>query len=174
MIDDLIDISRIVTGKLRVLTEPLDLRGSVESAVDAIRASAELAGITLRLHLPVNPCLIKGDRDRLQQIVWNLLSNAVKFAPGGDVNVELTGVGDHLELSVTDNGIGIAPEFIDKVFDRFRQADASVTREHGGLGIGRRWSRSSSSCTGARFGPKVPDAARAPDLPLRSPATTAM
>ena len=77
MIDDLIDISRIVTGKLRVLTEPLDLRGSVESAVDAIRASAELAGITLRLHLPVNPCLIKGDRDRLQQIVWNLLSNAV-------------------------------------------------------------------------------------------------
>ena len=136
MIDDLIDISRIVTGKLRVLTEPLDLRGTVESAVDAIRTSAELAGITLRLHLPADPCLIKGDRDRLQQIVWNLLSNAVKFAPGGDVDVELAGAGDHLELSVADSGIGISPEFIDKVFDRFRQADASVTREHGGLGIG--------------------------------------
>jgi signal transduction histidine kinase len=136
MIDDLIDISRIVTGKLRVLTEPLDLRVSVESAVEAIRASAELAGLTLRLHLPASPCLIKGDRDRLQQIVWNLLSNAVKFAPGGEVDVTLVDAGDHLELSVVDNGIGIAPEFIDKVFDRFRQADASVTREHGGLGIG--------------------------------------
>jgi signal transduction histidine kinase len=136
MIDDLIDISRIVTGKLRVLTEPIDLRGSIESAVDAIRASAELAGITLRLHLPATACLIKGDRDRLQQIVWNLLSNAVKFAPGGEVDVELIQADDHLELSVADNGIGIEPEFIDKVFDRFRQADASVTREHGGLGIG--------------------------------------
>jgi len=136
VIDDLIDISRIVTGKLRVMTEPVDLRSVVEAAVEAIRPSAAHAGITLAVNLPQTACVIQGDRDRLQQIVWNLLSNAVKFAPGGRVAVAVTADGDRLKLTVTDDGIGIAPDFIGHVFDRFRQADSSITREHGGLGIG--------------------------------------
>ena len=136
VIDDLIDISRIVTGKLRVVTEPLDLRGVVEAAVDAIRPAADHADISLIVSMPENACVIKGDRDRLRQIVWNLLSNAVKFAPGGIVRVTVSQESSQLRLTVSDTGVGIAPEFQAHVFDRFRQADSSITREHGGLGIG--------------------------------------
>ncbi len=136
VIDDLIDISRIVTGKLRVVADPLDLRSVVESAVEAIRPAAEHAGITLMVSMAENACVIKGDRDRLRQVVWNLLSNAVKFAPGGVVRVTVSQESDQLRLTVSDTGVGIAPEFQAYVFDRFRQADSSITREHGGLGIG--------------------------------------
>ena len=136
VIDDLIDISRIVTGKLRVTTESVDLRSVVESTVDAIRPAAEHARVTLRVQLPATPCVINGDRDRLQQVVSNLLSNAVKFAAGGTVRISLTTDASHLRLVVEDDGQGIPPEFLAHVFDRFRQADASTTREHGGLGIG--------------------------------------
>jgi len=136
VIDDLIDISRIVTGKLRVVAEPLDLRGVVEAAVEAIRPAADHAGISLIVSLPETACVIKGDRDRLRQIVWNLLSNAVKFAPGGVVRVTIHPESNRLRLTVSDTGVGIAPEFQAYVFDRFRQADSSITREHGGLGIG--------------------------------------
>jgi signal transduction histidine kinase/ActR/RegA family two-component response regulator len=136
VIDDLIDISRIVTGKLRVVTEPLDLRSVVEAAVDAIRPDADHAGISLIVSLPDDACVIKGDRDRLRQIVWNLLSNAVKFAPRGVVRVTVSQETNQLRLTVSDTGVGIAPEFQAHVFDRFRQADSSITREHGGLGIG--------------------------------------
>jgi signal transduction histidine kinase/ActR/RegA family two-component response regulator len=136
VIDDLIDISRIVTGKLKVLSEPLDLRQVVDSAVEAIRPTAEQARIALTVELPPDACTVHGDSDRLQQIVWNLLSNAVKFAPGGHVRVSVSQRDDTLSLTVSDDGIGIAPEFLGHVFDRFRQADSSITREHGGLGIG--------------------------------------
>jgi len=136
VIDDLIDISRIVTGKLRVVAEPLDLRGVVEAAVEAIRPTADHAGISLIVSLPENNCVIKGDQDRLRQIVWNLLSNAVKFAPGGVVRVTVRHATNQMRLTVSDTGVGIAPEFQAHVFDRFRQADSSITREHGGLGIG--------------------------------------
>jgi signal transduction histidine kinase/ActR/RegA family two-component response regulator len=136
VIDDLIDISRIVTGKLRVVTEPLDLRGVVEAAVDAIRPTADHAGISVIVSMPADACVIKGDRDRLRQIVWNLLSNAVKFAPRGVVRVTVSQESNQLRLTVSDTGVGIAPEFQAHVFDRFRQADSSITREHGGLGIG--------------------------------------
>jgi signal transduction histidine kinase/CheY-like chemotaxis protein len=136
VIDDLIDISRIVTGKLRVVTEPLDLRLVVEAAVEASRAAANHAGISLIVSMPEKACVIKGDPDRLRQIVWNLLSNAVKFAPGGVVRVTVSQESSQLRLTVSDTGVGIAPEFQAHVFDRFRQADSSITREHGGLGIG--------------------------------------
>jgi signal transduction histidine kinase/ActR/RegA family two-component response regulator len=136
VIDDLIDISRIVTGKLRVVTEPLDLRGVVEAAVEAIRPAAEHAGIALIVSQPEHACVIKGDRDRLRQIVWNLLSNAVKFAPGGVVRVTVSQESSQLRLTVSDTGVGISPEFQAHVFDRFRQADSSITRQQGGLGIG--------------------------------------
>jgi signal transduction histidine kinase/ActR/RegA family two-component response regulator len=136
VIDDLIDISRIVTGKLRVVSEPLDLRGVVDAAVDAIRPSADVAGVTIIVSMPEKACVVRGDRDRLQQVVWNLLSNAVKFAPKGVVRVTVSQEVDQLRLTVSDTGVGIPPEFQAHVFDRFRQADSSITREHGGLGIG--------------------------------------
>ncbi|MEO6224160.1 MAG: ATP-binding protein [Vicinamibacterales bacterium] len=136
VIDDLIDISRIVTGKLRVVTEPLDLRAVVELAIEAIRPAADHAGTALIVTIPDTACVIKGDSDRLRQIAWNLLSNAVKFAPGGVVRVTVSQEVDQLRLTVSDTGLGIAPEFQAHVFDRFRQADSSITREYGGLGIG--------------------------------------
>jgi signal transduction histidine kinase/ActR/RegA family two-component response regulator len=136
VIDDLIDISRIVTGKLRVQTEPVDLRPVVEAAVESIRPAAEQAGITLIVTLPPSTCIINGDADRLRQVVWNLLSNAVKFARRGTVHVTVSEERRGLQLVVADNGVGIVPEFLPHVFDRFRQADSSITREQGGLGIG--------------------------------------
>lgn len=136
VIDDLIDISRIVTGKLRVMPEPVDLRQVVEASVEAIRPMAAHAGVTLKVSLPDDACVINGDRARLQQIVWNLLANAVKFAPNGHVTVAVTQDDGFLDLVVSDDGQGIPLEFLPHVFDRFRQADSSVTRQHGGLGIG--------------------------------------
>lgn len=136
VIDDLIDISRIATGKLRMMAEPLDLRTVVEGAIESIRPAAMHAGINVTVDMPPVPCVITGDRERLEHVVWNLLSNAVKFAPHGQVTVALKRSDETFELVVADNGVGIAPEFIGQVFDRFRQADASTTREQGGLGIG--------------------------------------
>jgi signal transduction histidine kinase/ActR/RegA family two-component response regulator len=136
VIDDLIDISRIVTGKLRVDPQPVDLRNVVEASVEAIRPMADHGRVALTVTLPADACVIMGDRARLQQVVWNLLSNAVKFAPAGRVLIEVRQEDAHLDLIVSDDGQGIAPEFLPHVFDRFRQADSSVTRQHGGLGIG--------------------------------------
>lgn len=136
VIDDLIDISRIVTGKLRVTPEPVDLRQVVEASVEAIRPMAAHGGVTLKVTLPEETCVISGDRARLQQVVWNLLSNAVKFAQNGHVTVSVTQHDNFLDLIVSDDGQGIPVEFLPHVFDRFRQADSSVTRQHGGLGIG--------------------------------------
>ncbi|GMV23442.1 MAG: hypothetical protein AMXMBFR57_33910 [Acidimicrobiia bacterium] len=136
VIDDLIDISRIVSGKLRVERQPVDLRSVVENAIEAQRSALESARIRLHLSAPVTPCVIVGDADRLKQVVWNLLSNTIKYAPGGRVSVTLRHEGARVALEVRDDGIGITPAFLPHVFDRFRQADSSVTREHGGLGIG--------------------------------------
>ena len=111
-------------------------RNDLDAAVEAIRGAADLAGVTLIVSKPDTSCVIKGDRDRLRQIVLNLLSNAVKFAPRGVVRVTLSQEGSQVRLTVSDTGVGIATEFQAHVFDRFRQADSSITREHGGLGIG--------------------------------------
>jgi signal transduction histidine kinase/ActR/RegA family two-component response regulator len=137
VIDDLIDISRIVTGKLRVRFETVDLRAAVEAAAESIRPSTEHKGVSMTIELPADPAPLQADRDRLQQVIWNLMSNAVKFTPsGGTVAVSLLVSPDAYEVVVTDSGMGIAPEFLPHVFDRFRQADASMTREFSGLGIG--------------------------------------
>ena len=137
VIDDLIDISRIVKGKLRVRFEPLDLRSVAEASVDVIRPVAEQKGLHLQILQPDVACLVSGDRDRLQQIVWNLLSNAVKFTPtGGTVSVDVEQSATACLVRVRDTGIGIDPAFLPHLFERFRQADASMTREHSGLGIG--------------------------------------
>ena len=137
IVDDLLDVSRALSGKLRLNIEPVDLVGVIKSAVDTIRPASDAKGIRVEVRLEPIADLVSGDADRLQQIVWNLLANSVKFTPSrGQIVVTLSQVGNHAEIGVTDNGIGIDAGFLPHVFDRFRQADASRTREHGGLGLG--------------------------------------
>ncbi|HLM00633.1 MAG TPA: PAS domain S-box protein [Pyrinomonadaceae bacterium] len=138
LIDDLLDISRIITGKLRLDVRRVDLPGVIMAAVEAARPAADAKNIRLETSL-VDPqaATISGDPDRLQQIVWNLLSNAIKFTPEtGRVELRLTRVGSRIEVAVADTGAGIEPEFLPFVFERFRQSDGSTTRRHGGLGLG--------------------------------------
>ena len=137
LIEDILDVSRIVTGKLRLDVRPVDLDGVVEAAIDAMRPAAEAKGIRIETILDPRAGPISGDPNRLQQVIWNLVSNAVKFTDkGGRVQVQLKRVGSHVEIVVSDTGQGIAAEFMPYVFDRFRQADATSTRRHGGLGLG--------------------------------------
>lgn len=136
LVDDLLDVSRIIAGKLHLELQLLDLTTVMMTAVDSVRHAAEVKNIELQMQLAhVEPIL--GDQNRLQQIVWNLLSNAVKFTPsGGRVEVSLRQVGSVVELMVRDTGVGIKSEFLPHVFERFRQADGSTTRKFGGLGLG--------------------------------------
>ncbi len=137
LIDDLLDVSRIITGKLRLDVRAVDLSGVITTAVDAARPGAEAKNIRLQTLLDPQAGPISGDPDRLQQVVWNLLSNAVKFTPkGGRVQIRLERVNSHIEIVVSDTGKGIEAEFLPFVFDRFRQSDGSMTRRHGGLGLG--------------------------------------
>ena len=137
LIEDILDVSRIVSGKLRLKIQPVDLPSVVEAAVDSVRHAAEAKGVALHVGLDPGQGSIHGDGDRLQQVVWNLLSNAIKFTPrGGRVDVQLARANAHVELQVRDSGQGIKPEFLPHVFERFRQADSSSTRAHGGLGLG--------------------------------------
>lgn len=137
VIDDLIDVSRIVTGKVHLTFDSIDLRDVVTGGVEDIRPTAQAKGVTLTADLPSEPCVTRGDRARLQQVVWNLLSNAITFTPpAGTVSLSLASVDGMLELNVVDTGVGISESFLPHVFDRFRQADGSITREHGGLGLG--------------------------------------
>ncbi len=136
LIDDLLDMSRIVTGKLRLSLETLDLRSVVASAVEAVRPAAAARGVALEL-IDGRSLPVRGHEVRLQQVAWNLLSNAVKFTPrGGRVRVSLAHTHAGVELQVVDSGVGIPADFLPHVFDRFRQADGSSTRHHGGLGLG--------------------------------------
>ena len=136
LIDDLLDVSRIISGKLRLDLRPVDLLHVVQAAIDVVRPAAEAKDIHLEVELG-SGMIISGDPDRLQQVVWNLLSNAVKFTPqGGVVRVALQRVNGSIKVSVSDNGQGIRPEFMPFVFDRFQQADGSLSRKHGGMGLG--------------------------------------
>jgi signal transduction histidine kinase/ActR/RegA family two-component response regulator len=137
LIDDLLDVSRIITGKLRLNVRGVDLENVISAALDAARPAAEAKDIRLEMPVDFPPEIISGDPDRLQQVIWNLLSNAVKFTPkGGRVEVRLQRVHSHIEISVADTGQGISPELLPFVFERFRQADQTTTRQHGGLGLG--------------------------------------
>jgi signal transduction histidine kinase/ActR/RegA family two-component response regulator len=137
LIEDLLDISRVITGKLSLTVERLDVESVIQAAVDSIRVAAEAKGVRLQTVLDSFACTVSGDRGRLQQVVWNLLSNAIKFTPrGGRVRVQLERVESSVEITVSDTGRGISPEFLPYVFERFRQADAGITRAHGGLGLG--------------------------------------
>ncbi len=137
LIEDLLDMSRIVSGKLRLEIQEMDPAESVRAALEIVTPAARAKDISLKfLTVPLDRSF-SGDPGRIQQIVWNLVSNAIKFTPvGGSVRVILRDTGTHAELEVSDSGQGIAPEFLPHMFDRFRQADASTNRAHGGLGIG--------------------------------------
>ncbi|HKQ51155.1 MAG TPA: PAS domain S-box protein [Pyrinomonadaceae bacterium] len=137
LIEDLLDVSRIITGKLRIDVRQLDPNTFVEAAVEAVRPAAEAKGVRLQKIMDTGVVSVSGDPVRLQQIVWNLLSNAIKFTPKrGRVQVRLERVNSHVEIAVSDTGMGIAAEFLPHVFDRFRQADQRTTRQHGGMGLG--------------------------------------
>jgi signal transduction histidine kinase len=170
VIEDLIDVSRIVTGKLRLTIEPVDLRAVVEAAIDVVGPAARAKHLRLDVTMPPEPCVIQGDYDRLRQVLWNLLSNAIKFTPaGGSVHVTLASGAETCTIEVTDTGVGIPASFLPHVFERFRQADGSMTREYGGLGIGLAivkelvdmhggavTARSAGSGTGATFEVRLP------------------
>jgi len=137
LIEDLLDTNRIVSGKVRLDVQETDLAMIVQQAANSVRPSADAKGI--RLRQIVDPLIgpVSGDPGRLQQIVWNLLSNAVKFTPkGGKIDVILQRVNSHIEITVNDSGIGIKPDLLPHLFERFRQGDSSTTRTHGGLGLG--------------------------------------
>ena len=136
LIEDLLDVSRILLGKMTVTLEPVAMATVVASVLDSVRPAADTAGVELSSTM-ISSGLIRGDAPRVHQIVWNLISNAVKFTPaGGRVSVELTEDGGRVELRVRDTGVGIAPEFLPHVFERFRQAETSSARSHSGLGLG--------------------------------------
>jgi PAS domain S-box-containing protein len=137
LIDDLLDVSRIITGKLRMDVRPADPNLFIEAAIDAVKPAAEAKGVRLQKIMDTSAVSVPGDPIRLQQVVWNLLSNAIKFTSrGGRVQVRLERVNSHVEIVVSDTGEGIAREFLPHVFDRFRQADQRTTRMHGGMGLG--------------------------------------
>ena len=137
LIEDLLDMSRIEAGKLHLDIQPVDLAEIVNASLETVRPAAQGKEIRLTSAFSSIGGIVIGDRNRLQQILWNLLINAVKFTPkGGRVHVLIERSNSHVDLSVTDSGQGIAPEFLGAVFDRFRQADSSTTRRHGGLGLG--------------------------------------
>ncbi len=137
IIEDLLDMSRIISGKVRLDVQRIDLIAVIEAAIQTARPAAEAKEIRIVPVLDPRAAPVSGDPNRLQQVFWNLLSNAVKFTSrGGRIQVLLERVNSHVEVSVIDSGEGIKPEFLPHVFDRFRQADASTTRRHGGLGLG--------------------------------------
>ncbi|HKY30352.1 MAG TPA: ATP-binding protein [Pyrinomonadaceae bacterium] len=137
IIEDILDVSRVITGKLQLNLGPVDLVAVVDAALDAVRPALEAKNIHIETIIDAGLRIVPGDSDRLQQVVWNLLSNAAKFTPeGGKVEVRVSQDVAHVQVQVCDTGPGIDPIFLPHVFERFRQADGSITRMHGGLGLG--------------------------------------
>lgn len=137
LVNDLLDISRAITGKIKMFPSQVDLANIVDVALEDARLALEAKRLQIHVQLERKHTMLRGDADRLQQIVWNLLTNAIKFTPkGGEVYIDMRRVESDLELVVQDTGVGIAAEFLPHVFDSFRQSDSSATRVHGGLGIG--------------------------------------
>ena len=137
LVDDLLDVSRIITGKLRMDVRPADPNVFIDAAVEAVKPAADAKGVRVQKVVDTGPISIPGDPVRLQQVVWNLLANAIKFTPrGGRVQIRSERVNSHLEIIVSDTGQGISSDFLPHVFDRFRQADQKTSRHHGGMGLG--------------------------------------
>jgi len=137
IIEDLLDVSRIVTGKLRINTQPVDVLLVIHAAIESVRPAAEAKEIKIATHVEAPDTIVRADLDRMQQVLWNLLANAVKFTPaGGMIDVHLEKHDSLAEIRIEDSGPGIPPEFLPRIFERFSQADGSSTRKHGGLGLG--------------------------------------
>jgi CheY-like chemotaxis protein/nitrogen-specific signal transduction histidine kinase len=137
IVDDILDVSRIITGNLYLDLHPLQLAPVVKNAINVVRPTADAKGIKIDARVDATTAMVSGDANRLQQVIWNVLSNAVKFTvSGGRVTVKLSQVGTTVEIKVSDTGQGISREFMPYLFDRFRQADSTTTRHHGGLGLG--------------------------------------
>jgi PAS domain S-box-containing protein len=137
IVDDILDVSRIITGNLLFELHPVELAPVIEAAINAVRPTADAKGVGLEAEFDSAPLVVSGDANRLQQVIWNLISNAVKFTEkGGCVSLGLRQVNSSVEIKVADTGQGISPAFLPFVFDRFRQADSTTTRQHGGLGLG--------------------------------------
>jgi PAS domain S-box-containing protein len=137
LVSDLLDISRVITGKLRIDARPVDITSSLDAALESIRPAAEAKAIKIEVQHESHPTLITGDADRLQQVFWNLLSNAVKFTPRrGRVSVKIARLNSHLGIAVSDSGAGIGEDFLPFIFERFTQADTTSARKHAGLGLG--------------------------------------
>jgi signal transduction histidine kinase/ActR/RegA family two-component response regulator len=137
IVEDVLDVSRIISGKIRLKVEHVELSAIVAHGVATVQPAADAKGVRIHTRIARQAAFVSADRDRLQQVVWNVLSNAVKFTPrGGRVDISIEIADTHVALAVRDSGIGIAPEFLPHVFERFRQADSRYSREHGGLGLG--------------------------------------
>jgi len=137
IVDDILDVSRIITGNLYIDLHPIEVAPVVQNAINVVRPTADAKGIRIEAQLDQTPAMISGDANRLQQVIWNLLSNAVKFTKnGGRVWVSVAQVDSTVQIGVTDTGQGISRDFLPYVFERFRQADSTTTRHHGGLGLG--------------------------------------
>jgi signal transduction histidine kinase len=137
IIEDILDVSRMITGKLHLNNEPVDIASVINAAIDSVQLAVDSKD--LRLEVTVDPSArhTLGDANRLQQVVWNLLANAIKFTPsGGRIEVRVERAGEDVQILVSDTGQGIGPDFLPFIFDRFRQADGTTTRQHGGLGLG--------------------------------------
>ena len=174
LINDLLEVSRIITGKLRLEFVSCELDSVIEAAAESIRPTAEAKGIRLQVLLEPHAGPVFGDRERLQQVVWNLLSNGVKFtSKGGLVQVTLQRINSHVEVVVKDTGIGINPDFLPHVFDRFRQADGSTTRNYGGLGLGLAIVRHLVELHGGTAWAESPGANQGSSFTVRLPAMTA-
>jgi PAS domain S-box-containing protein len=173
IISDLLDVSRIINGQLLLNIRILDARSIVEAAVEGVRPAADAKGINIKMSLDRNAGMVACDSDRLQQIVWNLIANAIKFTPrGGTVEVRLKRAGVYVELAVSDTGVGISPEFLPFVFERFRQADSSSTRKQGGLGLGLAIVRHLVELHGGAVEARSEGAGKGAVFVVRLPATT--
>jgi PAS domain S-box-containing protein len=172
IIEDLLDMSRIISGKVRLDVQHVDLPTVVAAAIDTVRHSASAKGVRLETIIDPLNASVRGDPNRLQQVFWNLLSNAIKFTSrGGRVQILLERVDSHLEVSVIDTGEGISPEFLPYVFDRFRQADASTTRRHGGLGLGLAIVKQLVELHGGSVGVKSPGTGKGASFIVSLPLT---
>jgi PAS domain S-box-containing protein len=171
LIDDLLDVSRIITGKLRMDVRPADPSQFIEAAIESVKPAAEAKGVRMQKVMDTGILPVPGDPVRLQQVVWNLLSNAIKFTPrGGHVQVLLERVNSHVEIIVSDTGQGISPEFLPHVFDRFRQADQRSAREHGGMGLGLAIVKHLIELHGGSVAATSPGAGKGATFTIRLPA----
>jgi PAS domain S-box-containing protein len=174
LVDDILDTARIITGRLKLDAHPVQIERVFRAAVDVIRPSADAKRIALRVVIDDRSSLVFGDANRLQQAIWNLLSNAVKFtSEGGSVEARLSRTGDHIDITVTDTGMGIDPQFMPYIFDRFRQADSTSTRKYSGLGLGLAIVRHVVEMHGGTVDASSPGQGQGATFKIRFPAASA-